>query len=138
VLDYGPDEGLNQQALQAGKWNVVAFPNQVKVQFSCQQFGKTEFEGRDAFLAQIPTSLLRMQKREYYRVATPTITPLKCAVPLLEEESLSTVGVICKTLVMAVWPLSFRTVDAISRKEAFMKIAALHYRISGRPLYPSG
>ncbi|MBN9133865.1 MAG: flagellar brake protein [Nitrosospira multiformis] len=98
VLDYGPDEEINQQALQAGKWNVVAFPNQVKVQFSCQQIGKTRFEGRDAFLAQIPKSLLRMQKREYYRVATPTIAPVKCAVPLLLEKSPSTVEVILQDL----------------------------------------
>jgi c-di-GMP-binding flagellar brake protein YcgR len=98
VLDYGPDEEVNEQALQAGKWNVVAFPNQVKVQFSCQQIRKVEFEGRNAFLTQIPTSLLRMQKREYYRVVTPTIASVKCAVPILEEKSLSTVEVILQDL----------------------------------------
>ncbi|SEO29634.1 c-di-GMP-binding flagellar brake protein YcgR, contains PilZNR and PilZ domains [Nitrosospira multiformis] len=98
VLDYGPDEEINQQALQAEKWNVVAFPNQVKVQFSCQQIGKTEFEGRDAFLAQIPKSLLRMQKREYYRVTTPTIAPVECVIPLLEEKSPSTVEVLLQNL----------------------------------------
>ena len=98
VLDYGPDEAINQQALHTGKWNVVAFPNQVKVQFSCQQIGKTYFEGRNAFLAQIPTSLLRMQKREYYRVITPIIAPVKCVVPLLEEKAPSTVGVILQNL----------------------------------------
>ena len=98
VLDYGPDEAINQQALHTERWNVVAFPNQVKVQFSCQQIGKTEFEGRNAFLAQIPTSLLRMQKREYYRVVTPTIAPVKCVIPLLEEKSPSTVEVILQNL----------------------------------------
>ena len=98
VLDYGPNEEINQQALQVEKWNVVAFPNQVKVQFSCQQIGKTEFEGRNAFLAQIPRSLLRMQKREYYRVATPTTAPVRCAVPLPEEKSPSTVEVFLQDL----------------------------------------
>ncbi|SEA58823.1 flagellar brake protein [Nitrosospira multiformis] len=98
VLDYGPNEEINQQALQIEKWNVVAFPNQVKVQFSCQQIGKTEFEGRNAFLAQIPESLLRMQKREYYRVATPTTAPVKCVIPLLLGKSPSTVEVLLQDL----------------------------------------
>jgi c-di-GMP-binding flagellar brake protein YcgR len=98
VLDYGPDEGINEQALQAGKWNIVAFPNQVKVQFSCQQIRKVEFEGHSAFLAQIPKSLLRMQKREYYRVATPMVASVKCTVPILEEKSPSTMEVILQDL----------------------------------------
>src|SRR5689334_9953822 len=80
LLDYGPDEEINQQALLAEKWNVVAFPDQVKIHFSCQHMGKVEFEGQNAFLVQIPASLLRMQKREYYRIATPTIAPVKCVI----------------------------------------------------------
>jgi c-di-GMP-binding flagellar brake protein YcgR len=86
VLDYGPDEEINRQALKADKWNIVAFPNQVKVHFSCQQIRKIELEGRSAFLTEIPKSLLRMQKREYYRVVIPAIAPVKCMIPLLDPE----------------------------------------------------
>lgn len=71
VLDYGVDEAANQQALKVNKLNVVAFPDHVKIQFVCNGIEKIQFEGRNAFLARIPGTLLRIQKREYYRVSTP-------------------------------------------------------------------
>ncbi len=82
VLDYGADETLNQQALKAGKLNVMAFLDQVKIQFVCHGIQKIEFEGHNAFLTRIPETLLRMQKREYYRIVTPTIAAVRCAIPL--------------------------------------------------------
>ncbi len=84
VLDYGADETFNQQALKAGKLNVIAFLDQVKIRFACHGIKKIEFEGHNAFLTRIPETLLRMQKREYYRVVTPTIAAVKCAIPLPE------------------------------------------------------
>ncbi|MDE2365900.1 MAG: flagellar brake protein [Betaproteobacteria bacterium] len=85
VLDYGADEASNQRALKAGKLNVVTFLDQIKIQFVCDGIQKILFEGRNAFNARIPETLLRMQKRDHYRVVTPTITPVKCAIPLRED-----------------------------------------------------
>ena len=93
VLDYGADEASNQQALKANKLNVVALVDQVKIQFNCQGIEKTQHEGRNAFRTRIPESLLRIQKREYYRIATPTISPLKCIIPLPEGSVPDTVEV---------------------------------------------
>jgi c-di-GMP-binding flagellar brake protein YcgR len=87
VLDYGPDESVNQKALQTNKLNIVAFPDQVKIQFNCVRIERIAFEGRNAFRTLIPESLLRMQKREDYRVTIPTIVPVKCAILVLEEDS---------------------------------------------------
>ncbi len=84
VLDYGAREELNQQALAAGKLIFVTSQDQVKVQFVCHGIGKIQFDGRNAFSAGIPVSLLRVQRREYYRIATPVLNPLKCAIPLTE------------------------------------------------------
>lgn len=84
VFDYGADETSNQQALKANKLNVSAFLDQVKIQFVCHGIEKIQFEGRSAFRTRIPENLLRIQKREYYRIDTPTINPLKCVIPLLE------------------------------------------------------
>ncbi len=82
VLDYGAEEASNQRALKANKLSVVAFLDQVKIQFVCHGIEEVQYEGRNAFRTRIPETLLRIQKRAYYRIDTPTINPLKCVIPL--------------------------------------------------------
>ena len=94
VLDYGVDEAVNQEALKANKLDVVAFPDQVKIRFVCEGIEKIQFEGRSAFLTQIPETLLRIQRREFYRVDTPRTAPIKCVIPLAEGHTPATVEVI--------------------------------------------
>ncbi len=82
VLDYGADEESCRLALKAERLNVVGFLDQVRIQFVCEGVGKIQFGQYDAFLAPIPEALLRMQKREYYRITIPINAPVKCVVPL--------------------------------------------------------
>jgi len=82
VLDYGPDETVNKQALKAGAIDVLAYLEKVRIEFTCEGFEKIEYEGRDAFLAPLPETLLRFQRREHYRINAPTVPAVKCVVPL--------------------------------------------------------
>lgn len=82
ILDYGVDEESCQQALSAAKLNVIGFLDQVKIQFVCHGMRKVEFEKRDAFLARLPDVLLRIQKREYYRIHIPPGSSVKCVIPV--------------------------------------------------------
>lgn len=94
VLDYGADEIVNQQALKANKLNAVAFPEHVKIQFVCEGIEKIQFEGHAAFLTRIPETLLRIQRREFYRVDTPRVLPIKCVIPLPDGRTPASVEVI--------------------------------------------
>lgn len=94
VLDYGADEVVNQQALKANKLNAVAFPDHVKIQFVCEGIEKIQFEEHPAFLTRIPETLLRIQRREFYRVDTPRTIPIKCVIPLPGEDSPATIEVL--------------------------------------------
>ena len=78
VVECGADEQFNRQALRAEKLIFITSQAQVNVQFVCHGIQETRFEGRRAFSVDIPESLLRMQRRDYYRIATPAINPLKC------------------------------------------------------------
>jgi len=98
VLDYGTDEASNQRALETDTLSVVAFLDQVKIQFVCHGIEKIQFEERDAFLTRIPETLLRIQKREYYRIETPTRTPVKCIIPLIEGDKTDTAEVILEDI----------------------------------------
>src|SRR6476620_7196027 len=62
ILDYGPDEAINKQALDADELDVVAYLEKVRIEFICDGVEKIEYEERDAFLASIPETLLRFQR----------------------------------------------------------------------------
>ena len=94
VLDYGANEKSNRQALQAEKLVFITSHDQVKVQFVCHRIEKIRFEDDHAFSTGIPESLLRMQRREYYRITTPAINPLKCTIPLPAGHTPSAVEVV--------------------------------------------
>ena len=86
IFDYGTNATLNRIALKANKLNVFALLNRVEIQFVCHDIEKIKLEGRNAFRARIPESLLRLQKRDHYRIDMPTNRRLMCKVPLPEGD----------------------------------------------------
>jgi len=94
IVEYGANEEINQQALRAERLIFSASHDQVRVQFVCHGVGKTRFEDRNAFSVGVPENLLRVQRREYYRIATPAVNPLKCALPLAAGHAPDTAEVI--------------------------------------------
>lgn len=85
-FDYGSNEEMNGKALLADKLIFTTTLDKVKIQYSLSKLDKVSIEGRPAFRAAIPETLLRLQRREYYRLETPIASPLKCLVPLLQAD----------------------------------------------------
>jgi len=81
LLDYGVDRETNKRVLQAPRVVFVTSQDRVKVQFSTGPLQEVEINGRPAFRTQLPTTLLKLQRREYYRLVTPIRTPLACLIP---------------------------------------------------------
>lgn len=77
VLDIGSDEEMNRRALLADKLILTTIIDKVKVQFSLKKMSQTQNEGRAAFLGSVPDTLLRLQRREYFRLSTPVVNPIK-------------------------------------------------------------
>jgi c-di-GMP-binding flagellar brake protein YcgR len=84
VLDCGSNNDLNQRILRAEKIIFVTALDKVKVQFISQGIEPSNFENKPAFVVPLPTQVLQLQRREYYRLTTPIVNPLKCKVPLGE------------------------------------------------------
>lgn len=83
ILDSGPDAEINRRALASNKIIFVTNQNRIKIQFSTSSLDQIEFEGRPAFRAQLPVALLKLQRREYYRLVAPIRAPLHCIIPNL-------------------------------------------------------
>ena len=77
LLDIGSDEEMNQRALKARKLILTTVLEKVKIQFSLSGLTTTQYEGRPAFLAAVPASILRLQRREYFRLSTPIANPIR-------------------------------------------------------------
>jgi c-di-GMP-binding flagellar brake protein YcgR len=82
LLDAGSDAETNRRALASDRFTCVASHDKVKIQFVLRRLERVEHEGREAFRAALPEELLRLQRREFYRLTTPIARPLRCTIPL--------------------------------------------------------
>lgn len=76
ILDLGADPEMNQKAVVAQRLILTAVVDKVKIQFSIEGLSLTQYEARPAFLGALPDALLRLQRREYFRLSTPIATPV--------------------------------------------------------------
>lgn len=82
VLDVGPSAEMNRRALDAEKLFCVTQLEKVKIQFVLRGLTKIEAGGRPAFRAKLPESMMRLQRREFFRLSLPIARPLKATVGL--------------------------------------------------------
>lgn len=78
ILDRGPDPRANARLPQASRLVCITSVDKVKVQFICTDAAVIEHDGREAFRVPMPDKLLRLQRREYFRLTTPVVNPIKC------------------------------------------------------------
>lgn len=81
IVDCGTDEAVNARAAAAGKVLFVTSQDRVKVQFAVVRLERVKFQGKPAFRAPFPTELLKLQRREYYRLSMPMGSPVMCIIP---------------------------------------------------------
>lgn len=84
-LDAGQILPENRQLLLDGKITFVSAHQQVKIQFEARDIKNDLFENSDAFYLGLPDYLLRIQRREFFRIAIPSTTPVKCVIPIQTE-----------------------------------------------------
>jgi c-di-GMP-binding flagellar brake protein YcgR len=82
ALDSAREPAVNAEALASPRLIAAASQDKVKVQFPVGPLKQGLFQGREAFAAPLPDRLLRLQRREYYRLTTPSARPLRCRIPL--------------------------------------------------------
>lgn len=81
-MEAGPNAEANRRTLHSDKVIFVGSHQEVKVQFEVRHIEAAQFRERDAFRLPLPDALLRLQRRDYYRMVTPGKAPLKCSLPI--------------------------------------------------------
>ncbi len=87
-LEQGVDQEFNQQILTAGRIFCTSTHDQVHVEFIGTQVKAARLGNEAVFQVTLPTEMLRLQRRQSYRLATPLVEPVKCQINLGEENFL--------------------------------------------------
>jgi flagellar brake protein len=90
ILDSGSNPQLNEKLLRGQQLTVASTQDGVKVEFEVQRIEAASFEGRLAFDIPFPESLIKLQRREYYRLLAPLLQPLKCQIPAADGSLVDT------------------------------------------------
>jgi c-di-GMP-binding flagellar brake protein YcgR len=76
TFDVGSNEEVNARALRADKLVFSTLVDKVKIQFSLGQLQREERQGRSVFVGAVPDNLLRLQRREFFRLSLSIINPV--------------------------------------------------------------
>lgn len=85
-LDVGPSDEDNEQILRSNELILVSMHNHAKVQLSSPQIFMASYAGEPAFYMQLPERMLRLQRRDYFRLPIPATAALKCVIPVASEK----------------------------------------------------
>ncbi len=80
-FDKGPDEARNARLLECDRVVFVTSDQGVPVQFNCPAPRADSYQDFDAFSIPLPARVLRLQRRNYYRLpGEPVHVPVKCEI----------------------------------------------------------
>jgi c-di-GMP-binding flagellar brake protein YcgR len=85
VLDSSIDPEQNQRILAARGLSFETTLDKVRILFAAERVEPTAFEGTPAFKMTVPPTLIRLQRREFYRIATPVTNPVRVVIALPEQ-----------------------------------------------------
>lgn len=81
IFDIGNDVRFNARFEAARDATFVTRDHEVRVQFSSGQVELVMMDGQAAFRVPVPASVVRLQRRNFYRIATPVANPLLIRIP---------------------------------------------------------
>lgn len=82
ILDASGDSHINQRVGMAERLVCVTQLDKIRIQFALSNPANVSHQGRPAVRAPMPDEVLRLQRREYYRLQTPVTHSVTCHIPL--------------------------------------------------------
>ena len=86
-LDVSASPEKNQQIPLSDKIIFVGLHQHVKIQFATRDIEIGLFEGGEAFYLEMPEFILRILRREFFRIPIPRDTFVKCTIPTPPKSS---------------------------------------------------
>ena len=91
VIDRAQSQLTNHRILESEHISFETALDSIRILFFAEQVQEYLYEGKPALSIPIPENMIRLQRREHYRVPTPAATPLHCMIPVQNEDGGSVV-----------------------------------------------
>ena len=88
ILDIARDDALNRELLAGRRAEFRCSVDGVAIWFVMSTARACDFCNHPALWVSLPNSLIRLQRREHFRVPLPIANPVQCIVPPLEDNEL--------------------------------------------------
>jgi c-di-GMP-binding flagellar brake protein YcgR len=112
IIDCAPTAITNQRILDSDRISFETLLDNIRILFTGSRAESCEYEDRPALRIPIPETLIRLQRREYYRVPTPVINPVRCSIPVPDES-----GKIVTTVALSLYNVSAGGLAAVDEKK---------------------
>lgn len=87
VMDPAQNRAVNERFVSGQKVVFEAMLDQVRVYFTVSRVWHCIHKGEAGLCMHIPESIVRLQRRDYFRVHLPSSRPVLCAIPSQENPS---------------------------------------------------
>lgn len=87
VIDRAPSNLVNQRILESDNVSFETVLDSIRILFFSSQVRECLYDNLPALYIPIPASLIRLQRREHYRVPTPVANPLRCTITIPPDDS---------------------------------------------------
>jgi c-di-GMP-binding flagellar brake protein YcgR len=84
-IDVAPNPALNRRIAASDNISFETVLDHIRILFFTNEIRECQHGGLPALEMAIPPSLIRVQRREYYRVPTPVASPVRCSIPLPDD-----------------------------------------------------
>ncbi len=85
ILDRSINREQNERILKANRISFETTLDKIRILFAGDGVTETTFENGPALKIALPATLVRLQRREFYRMATPVSNPVRVIIPMPEE-----------------------------------------------------
>ncbi|OIR17792.1 flagellar brake protein YcgR [mine drainage metagenome] len=83
-LDVGQDEIFNSRLL-ASRYVLFSKESGIRIRWASDSISMVTLADGPAIKIAIPESLVRLQRRDFFRLATPAANPVICQIPVIDE-----------------------------------------------------
>jgi c-di-GMP-binding flagellar brake protein YcgR len=88
-FDVGGSNEINEAFLKADHSSFTTYVDGIRIQFTVKHSREMKLRGERVFAAALPKSMLRLQRREVFRISLPTVKPFTCTIRRGSPEELT-------------------------------------------------
>ena len=115
VIDRAPSNLTNQRILDSDNVSFETVLDNIRVLFFTDNVKECLYENMPALYIALPTNMVRLQRREHYRVPSPVATRLRCSIRIPADAE---AGIAASTVVVTLKDISGGGIGVIDEKKA--------------------